>query len=154
MPKRIKLRGHHLLCMLTYRGVGYTPDFVANYDGVVEALNEGATIEIVDGVDSICGALRKGADITCDHAYTCRGGNTAHRDRLALNAIARVLQIPYLRKGDTLKLSASEIKFLRQHYLHGSIRQACTACSWHSFCTNIAHSGFKEVRLRPAAVPR
>ena len=30
----IKLRAHHLLCLLTYVGKGYSPAFTANYDRV------------------------------------------------------------------------------------------------------------------------
>ena len=28
----LALRAHHLLCMLTYAGRGYSPDFVRNFD--------------------------------------------------------------------------------------------------------------------------
>lgn len=154
MPKTVRLRGHHLLCVLAYRGFGYTPDFVANYDMVVATINAGAEIEIVTGVDDICGALRQGNQKTCDHALTCRGSNTKQRDRLALKAVARALQLPKLEKGDVIKLGAREIAILRRHYQHGSIRQACTACSWHEFCSQIARENFKDTKLIPAAVPR
>ena len=35
----VRLRAHHLLCMLTYVGKGYTAAFTANYDRIVERLN-------------------------------------------------------------------------------------------------------------------
>ena len=31
----VRLRGHHFLCILTYRGHGYTPSFVANMTEIV-----------------------------------------------------------------------------------------------------------------------
>jgi hypothetical protein len=44
----IELRGHHLLCILTYMGKGYTPAFVENYDAIVAQINRGdVTLKIV-----------------------------------------------------------------------------------------------------------
>ncbi|OWU61413.1 2Fe-2S ferredoxin, partial [Staphylococcus aureus] len=37
----IRLRGHHLLCMLTYVGKGYSPAFVENYDAMAGRLGRG-----------------------------------------------------------------------------------------------------------------
>ncbi len=37
----VRLRAHHLLCLLTYVGKGYTPAFTANYDAVVARLDAG-----------------------------------------------------------------------------------------------------------------
>ena len=37
----VRLRAHHLLCLLTYVGKGYSPAFTANYDKVVRRLGEG-----------------------------------------------------------------------------------------------------------------
>ncbi|MDJ0930339.1 DUF1284 domain-containing protein [Breoghania sp.] len=53
----VELRGHHLLCLLTYVGNGYSATFSAAYDKVVERLNSGKEVEIVRGPDAICRAL-------------------------------------------------------------------------------------------------
>jgi len=153
MADQIKLRGHHLLCILTYKGEGYTPEFVGNFDAIADRINKGAEIEVVKGIDDICGALRQGAEITCHHAKACRGPGVKYRDALALADVARVLQIPLLRKGEVLVLKQGEIKYLRRYFLHGANRRACTACSWHDFCTDIAKSGFTGVKLLPNAIP-
>ncbi len=37
----VRLRTHHLLCLLTYVGRGYSPAFVENMDQVAARLSEG-----------------------------------------------------------------------------------------------------------------
>ena len=53
----VRLRPHHLLCLLTYVGKGYSAAFVANYDAIARRLSRGEHIEIVDGPDDICRPL-------------------------------------------------------------------------------------------------
>ena len=63
----LALRAHHLLCMLTYAGRGYSPDFVRNFDHITARLAAGAPITLVHGPDAICAPLCCGPD-----------GNNAH----------------------------------------------------------------------------
>jgi hypothetical protein len=63
----VRLRGHHLLCLLTFVGKGYTPAFTANYRRIVARLNEGAAVELVDGPDDICAPMLAEAE---HHAST------------------------------------------------------------------------------------
>ncbi len=53
----VRLRAHHLLCMLTYVGKGYSPAFVENYEVIAARLSAGEEIELVAGPDDICGPL-------------------------------------------------------------------------------------------------
>src|SRR4051794_14584578 len=50
----VRLRPHHLLCLLTYVGEGYSPDFVDNLDYVSRKLLQGEDVLLVDGPDDIC----------------------------------------------------------------------------------------------------
>ncbi len=52
----MKLRAHHLLCLLGFRGLGYSPQFVANMDGIAERLRSfpETLIEIVRQPDDVC----------------------------------------------------------------------------------------------------
>ena len=45
----VRLRAHHLLCMLTYVGKGYSPAFVENYEAIAARLSAGEEIEMVAG---------------------------------------------------------------------------------------------------------
>ncbi len=74
----VRLRGHHLLCMLTYIGKGYSPAFVDNYDTIAERLSGGEDIEIIDGPDDICQPL------LCTGDCHCFNESVVVRDRLAL----------------------------------------------------------------------
>ena len=40
----VRLRAHHLLCLLTYVGKGYSPAFTANYDKMVKRLAGGEDV--------------------------------------------------------------------------------------------------------------
>lgn len=54
----IRLRGHHLLCLLGYRGMGYSDDFCVNMTAIYEKLrSEPETdVEIIIGPDDVCKA--------------------------------------------------------------------------------------------------
>ena len=51
----VRLRGHHLLCLLTYKGLGYSPEFVAGMTARVTTVHEDAEgnthIGVVVGAD-------------------------------------------------------------------------------------------------------
>ena len=61
----VSLRPHHLLCMLTYLGNGYTADFVGNYNRIVKRLNKGEPIRLVGGPDDICQPMLRQASCHC-----------------------------------------------------------------------------------------
>ena len=73
----IRLRAHHLLCLLTYVGKGYSPAFTANYDAIAERLSRGEDILLVSGPDDICAPL---LDEPEPH---CLNEGVIERDRLA-----------------------------------------------------------------------
>ena len=54
----IRLRGHHLLCLLGYRGMGYSDEFCVNMTSIYETLRTAPNteIEIITGPDDICRA--------------------------------------------------------------------------------------------------
>lgn len=54
----MKLRPHHLLCTQGYSGKGYSKEFVANMDELVNRLRneENVEVEIVFNTDDICAA--------------------------------------------------------------------------------------------------
>lgn len=54
----IRLRGHHLLCLLGYRGMGYSADFCVNMTAIYETLRTKpeTEVEIISGPDDVCRA--------------------------------------------------------------------------------------------------
>ena len=52
--KDIKIRGHHLLCLLHFEGKGYSEEFIENMKIVKEKLDVGYKFLLVVESDSIC----------------------------------------------------------------------------------------------------
>jgi uncharacterized protein len=138
----IRLRPHHLLCMLTFTGKGYTPAFVANFEQVTSRIAAGnEAIQIVDGPDDICQPLL--AESTCH----CHNSSVVLRDRLAAEAISDLLHQP-IRTGTNLLPHQNLLPALREAFVTGTIRQACTGCQWKPTCDAIAEDSFTKTRLR------
>ncbi len=64
----IRLRGHHLLCLLGYRGMGYSEQFTANMTEVYNTLrqNPDTYIKLVEGPDEICSHYPKDKSGHCE----------------------------------------------------------------------------------------
>ena len=142
----VRLRPHHLLCVLTFIGKGYNAAFVANYMALARRLSEGEAIEIVSGPDDICRPLLSG-----DKAH-CRLESVVRRDDLATAAVARLLGRS-VRAGDRIRPGRTLIRRFREAFAEGSLRTACHGCRWSELCSVVAASGFAEVRVLGSAVP-
>lgn len=142
----IRLRGHHLLCLLTYTGEGYSPDFVENYDKISARLAGGEMITIIDGPDDVCEPL------LCDADCHCYGNSVIKRDRIALSSLSRQLN-QTLQSGSTLSLTTDLLEKLRSAFTAGTIRQACTGCEWSDLCTKIAgQNHYANVKIKIPAI--
>ncbi|WNL38296.1 DUF1284 domain-containing protein [Halomonas sp. PAMB 3232] len=138
----IRLRGHHLLCLLTYVGKGYSTAFVANYDRLAVRLSSAEPVALVAGPDDICAPLLAPA---CEAPH-CLNDSVIARDSAALEDISETLGRP-LAVGDRLKLDSATLASLRAAFRVGRIRRACVDCQWHSLCTGVAGSGYAGVRV-------
>ncbi|CDZ61204.1 DUF1284 domain-containing protein [Neorhizobium galegae] len=142
----VRLRPHHLLCMLTFVGEGYSPAFVANYRRLADRLSAGEPIEIVSGPDDIC------APLLSDEDAHCFGASVAGRDAAALTDIARLLG----RELETGAVIASDpVLFdkLRRAFSSGVTRRACTGCEWSSLCDRIAGQDYADALVMTFSPP-
>ncbi|TDQ83126.1 hypothetical protein A8950_1411 [Dongia mobilis] len=137
----VRLRAHHLLCMLTYVGRGYSAAFTENFDRICERLGRGEEIELVEGPDDVCAPLLCTADPHCHEA------SVVARDRLAADAAALQLKRP-VTTGSRLVLDADLLGRLRTAFRSGASRAACRSCEWHDLCTDVAAGGYREIKLR------
>ncbi len=142
----IALRAHHLVCMLTYIGKGYTPGFVSNYDRIVAAVDGGCVIRIVEGPDDICEPLARDENA---HCHRC---SVDWRDRQAATALSDLLGRDF-NPGASIGLDDEDVRQMRQAFQHGKLRAPCTGCQWNALCTGVAAAGFKDARIKPSAVP-
>jgi len=137
----VRLRPHHLNCLLTYVGKGYSAAFVANYNRIARRLSRGERIEMVDGPDDICGPLLDEADPHCHH------DSVTARDERAARELQTLLGQP-VTAGTVLTLSAERLKGMRAAFASGHTRAACGRCEWQQLCTRVAAGGFEAVVVR------
>jgi uncharacterized protein len=136
----VSIRPHHLLCLLTYLGKGYTQEFVSNYNGIVVRLNAGEEIEIISGPDEICQPML--SELDCH----CHNESVRDRDLIALSEIGMALGVTY-NTDDRFVVSRQMLSALRTAFAAGTIRTACDGCEWHDLCTGIAKNDFSGCRL-------
>lgn len=140
----VRLRPHHLLCVLTYAGKGYSPAFTVNLTAIAGRLAGGEEVEIVAGPDDIC------APLLSDPQPHCHRASVSERDRAAMDNLGGVLALA-VRPGDRLVLDATRLGQLRAAFAAGHVRSACHACEWAELCTAIAQDGFTHTVLAARA---
>ncbi|WP_068088529.1 DUF1284 domain-containing protein [Polycladidibacter stylochi] len=138
----IELRGHHLLCILTFEGKGYSPRFTRNYHRIVSALNAGKAVKLVAGPDCICTPLLQEEDMP-----HCHNTSVLERDKKALALAGQVLGQELL-VGAIIEFDAQKVVQLRRAFCEGVFQEACSGCEWHSLCRNIANGGYQRACLQ------
>ncbi|HBF30264.1 DUF1284 domain-containing protein [Rhizobium sp.] len=136
----IRLRPHHLLCMLTFIGKGYTPGFVENYLEIAKRLSAGEAIEIIEGPDDLCQPLTHAADAHCF------GESVLVRDAQAARAVSELLQQP-IALGTVIVPDAALLERLRLAFSEGSVRKACSGCEWSGLCDGVASGGYIGAKI-------
>lgn len=138
----VRLRAHHLLCMLTYVGKGYTPGFTVNYDRVAERLNRGEEIEIVSGPDDIC------APLLPDQTAHCFNESVLVRDAKALETVS-LLVGKVLVIGSRVVPDEAHIRTLRAGFASDDRRAACSGCEWSNLCDRVSATDFSGAKVAP-----
>ncbi len=134
----IRLRPHHLLCMLTYVGKGYTKAFTANFDRLLPVILAGNPLQIVLTPDDICQPLLNEPDEVCH----CFNASVCQRDKLAQQDMSMLGF--NIEDGQIFSLTPQHIQLLRQAFAAGTIRRACHGCQWYELCTSVSHQFEKE----------
>ena len=138
----VRLRAHHLLCILTFVGEGYDPAFKANYRQIAKRLSAGEDILLVSGPDDICAPLLGGND---PH---CHGAGVEMRDAAAAEAVALLLKRE-VSLGMSIDPDAALLGKLRTAFATGEIRRACHGCEWEELCSRVAGHGYPGVLVDP-----
>ena len=139
----VRLRPHHLLCLLTYVGKGYTPAFVANYDTIARRLSDGEDVLVVDGPDDVCAAL------LCEPNPHCFRDSVRERDAQAAVDVGDLLDIS-ISAGVRIELHPALLARMRRAFADGVTRKACRGCEWFDLCSGIAAGGYRDVRVSGA----
>lgn len=114
----VRLRGHHLLCLLGYTGMGYSPGFVRNMTSVYERLRAepSTVVEIVRGPDDLCACYPE------DGPYHCDGERVHSRDDAVLEALG-------MRLGERTEWRRI-VAAIRSKLTPDDIPRMCTTCPW------------------------
>jgi hypothetical protein len=115
----VELRGHHLICLQFYKGLGYNKAFVENLNKVVEAW-EKSPVVIVEGPDVVCKA--------CPYleGQVCKlSDKIPQKDRLALELLN--LKTGCLIEKAEVKTKLSKVWDEWKH-------KACIDCLWKEVC--------------------
>lgn len=136
----VSLRPHHLLCILTHVGKGYSPAFTDNLARIIQRVSDGEDVKIVDGPDDVC------APLLGKKLVHCHRKRVVARDHAASNEIGKRLSI-IVRPGQRTVLHAAAIRSLRHEFATKRVRSACEGCRWNSLCTSVASAGFSGTRL-------
>lgn len=134
----VRLRGHHFLCLLTYKGLGYTDRFVENMTAIAARIDAGAKVILHPGPDDICAALTPEDRAACNH--DCAKPDTLTLDRLAEDATRAVLGHGL---DAVFQLTAEKVTRLRAAFAAGDTRAACEGCRWKTVCDGIVGEGFQ-----------
>ncbi|PWK15940.1 DUF1284 domain-containing protein [Tumebacillus permanentifrigoris] len=127
----IALRGHHLLCLLGYRGMGYSDTYVDNMTGVYRTLLADPTTEceIVSGPDQLCQCF------PADGEYHCEDRNVAERDALIVQRLG-------LQAGQVVSW-AEILSRVAQSLQPDDLFQICSTCPWLSY--GVCQEGIQRV---------
>ncbi|WP_219837829.1 DUF1284 domain-containing protein [Paenibacillus sp. R14(2021)] len=127
----IGLRGHHLLCLLGFRGMGYSAEFAANMTKVYNELRERpeTPITIIAGPDDLCACFPADAEPHCHNA------SVASQD-------ARVLEKLGYEVGLTMPWSAV-IERVRHQVEPEAINEMCVTCQWRTY--GVCEAGVRTI---------
>ncbi|SFE79791.1 hypothetical protein SAMN04487969_1075 [Paenibacillus algorifonticola] len=128
----IRLRGHHLFCLLGYRGKGYSEGFCVNMTAVYEQLRQqpDTVIEIIDGPDDICKAF------PTDKPSHCQNKSVYQKDYAILQEVG--LTIGSVAKwSDVCETVASRI-------VPDDINRLCSDCPWQPY--GMCQEGIGHIR--------
>ncbi len=122
-PRRLKIRGHHLLCMFGFRDLGYSRGFVENMRAVVDVFfGQGpAEVELASECDDICSACpyMKGERCTATDA---QGGDMPARDAAVLGKLG-------LSVGSR-HAASSLVRLVEDRIRPADLQQLCAGCPW------------------------
>jgi uncharacterized protein len=127
-----KLRGHHLFCLLGYRGMGYSEEYVENMTRLHQTLRENpqTRIQLVEGPDQLCEKYPINSD-----TYHCQDENIFVRD-------ADILKKMGLEIGQVLTWEDIESK-IQKHVVPPDIQTICETCNWRSY--GVCEEGIQDI---------
>ncbi|AIE60128.1 DUF1284 domain-containing protein [Bacillus methanolicus] len=134
------LRGHHLLCVHGFRGMGYSPEFVERMSDIVNDIRneeKDFSIKVVAALDDACMACPHRGVIKCE-ADQNSNEHVLSMDEKVIRHLGLEKEKSYL-KSMLVSLTAAKVRPEDLDYL-------CKGCSWLSY--GVCKEGIRELKER------
>ncbi|PCN44941.1 iron-sulfur binding protein [Brevibacillus laterosporus] len=123
----ITLRGHHLLCVHGFRGMGYSPAFAVKMKEIVERIRDHQDdfpIRVVHALDDTCQYCPNKGEGICVAAPT----SEEHVQAMDLAALEQLGLIPghIYRKSELIERTKNRVE-------PADLDRICAGCSWLSY---------------------
>ncbi len=120
----IKLRGHHLLCVHGFQGMGYSPDFIKKMREVVHFVRDDGQdgpIQVEEQSDLLCRECPNLGVGGCQSSYDAEGK--------IRSMDSRVLNYLGLKKGEIYSKSHL-VQVTKDKVAPEDLERLCYECSW------------------------
>ncbi|MBO8162431.1 MAG: DUF1284 domain-containing protein [Brevibacillus sp.] len=135
--KPIVLRGHHLLCVHGFQGMGYSPAFIQKMDEIVKQIRDPKAdfpIQVVRGFDDTCMVCPNKGSEKCE----ADPESEQHVQRLDRNVIDHL----GLKEGETY-LKSELIAITKERVEPAHLDRLCEGCSWLSY--GVCKAGIEQL---------
>ena len=116
----MNLRGHHLLCLYGFRGLGYNEEFVDNLANVLNSLriNLKQELTLTDQADGIC--------MSCPH---CKDNHCLNKQLKPIELDRKILLKIGLIPGVRLRADKA-FALIKRNISSDDLPQLCGKCQW------------------------
>ena len=125
----MKIRAHHLLCVLGFQGLGYSPEFIKKITQVKRIIETSSRlpVKILNSCDEICSA--------CPHQQNgrCQKGEYSHKR--VKETDEKVLSVLGLKSRDILSVSKLLKLIKKKIDSFQKLVKICGICGWRETCT-------------------
>jgi uncharacterized protein len=132
------LRGHHLLCVHGFQGMGYSASFVEKMTEIVEKIRDEEKdfpIQIVEGFDEACSA--------CPHQGETLCQNTIETDNHVRQLDRNVMQKLGIKHGEVWS-KEELVRHTVNNVEPDDLDELCAGCSWLSY--GVCKTGIEKLQ--------
>lgn len=132
------LRGHHVLCVHGFQGMGYSPDFIKKMEEIVEEIRDHSqhfAIRVIIGLDDACGSCPNRGEGFCNAS---RGSDehVKQLDRRIMDHIG-ITDGESVDKHELLRRTAEKV-------CPEDLDVLCKGCSWLPY--GVCKAGIAKLR--------
>lgn len=125
--KELHLRGHHVLCLAHFRGMGYSESFVRNAEEIVENLRKNMKVVLTKSADDVCKECPHLTEKGCGKP----GFGELKAEEMDESVLSGIGVDPGSRKR-AQKIYKSTCQ--NQNILTSFIESFCSDCEWWELC--------------------